>query len=138
MTSSKLQPDLLKKSSKTQEKLKKLEIMHQNAIYIYISWYKKFADFRWKNDDISRTQGVCHVIQIILDLLQVRYNSAKFHCYRICVTGFREGGGPFRPPTHPWAAPKLPILNKVKTEKSFYDEIKSIIYHIFKEFGRNK
>ena len=65
MTSSKLQPDLLKKSSKTQEKLKKLEIMYQNAIYIYISWYKKFADFRWKNDDISRTQGVCHVIQII-------------------------------------------------------------------------
>ena len=26
----------------------------------------KFADFRWKNADISRTQGVCHVIYIFL------------------------------------------------------------------------
>ena len=24
----------------------------------------KFADFRWKNTDVSRTQGVCHVIHI--------------------------------------------------------------------------
>ena len=24
----------------------------------------KFADFRWKNADVSRTQGVCHVIHI--------------------------------------------------------------------------
>ena len=24
----------------------------------------KFADFRWKNADVSRTQGVCHVIDI--------------------------------------------------------------------------
>ena len=24
----------------------------------------KFADFRWKNADVSRTQGVCHVIYI--------------------------------------------------------------------------
>ena len=25
----------------------------------------KFADFRQKNADFSRTQGVCHVIQIV-------------------------------------------------------------------------
>ena len=25
----------------------------------------KFADFRWKNADVSRIQGVCHVIHII-------------------------------------------------------------------------
>ena len=25
----------------------------------------KLADFRWKNNDVSRTQGVCQAIQII-------------------------------------------------------------------------
>ena len=24
----------------------------------------KFADFRWKKSDVSRTQGVCHVIYV--------------------------------------------------------------------------
>ena len=33
--------------------------MFQSAIYICISWY---IDFLWKNADIGRTQGVCHVI----------------------------------------------------------------------------
>ena len=51
-----------KQSLKTQEKLKELEVMYQNAIYVCISWYSKFADFSRKNSDISRTQRVCHVI----------------------------------------------------------------------------
>ena len=40
-----------------------------------------------------------------------RYNCSKFHRCRICVTDFREENlfGP-----HPWAAPKRPILNRVK------------------------
>ena len=25
----------------------------------------KFADFQWKNADVSKTQGVCHVTHII-------------------------------------------------------------------------
>ena len=25
----------------------------------------KFADFRWKNADVSKTQGMCHVILIV-------------------------------------------------------------------------
>ena len=25
----------------------------------------KFVDFRWKNADVSRTQGLCHVIHIV-------------------------------------------------------------------------
>ena len=29
----------------------------------------KFADFRSKNTDVSRTQDMCHVIYIFLDLL---------------------------------------------------------------------
>ena len=32
---------------------------------------------------------MCHVIYIILDLLKVRFNCAKFHNYRICVRGRR-------------------------------------------------
>ena len=47
-----------------------------------------------------------------LDLLQVRYNCAKFHHCWICVTDIREGG-PFCSP-NPWAAPKMPIRNRVK------------------------
>ena len=26
---------------------------------------EKLADFRWKNADISRTEGLCHVIHIV-------------------------------------------------------------------------
>ena len=50
-----------------------------------------------------------------LDLLWVRYNCAKFHHCRICVTSFREGGL-FGPPPHPWAAPKKPNLNRVNAD----------------------
>ena len=61
----------------------------------------------------SRTQGVSHVIYIIfLDLLQVRYNCVMFHHCKICVTDFTEGCLFASPP--PWAAPKRPILNRVK------------------------
>ena len=38
--------------------------MYQNAIYICILDIAKFADFRWKNADVSRNQGVCQVIHI--------------------------------------------------------------------------
>ena len=31
------------------------------AVFLDIA---KFYDFRWKNADVSRTQGVCHVIHI--------------------------------------------------------------------------
>ena len=37
--------------------------MHLNAIYPFPD-ILKIADFRWKNADVSRTQGVCHVIHI--------------------------------------------------------------------------
>ena len=51
--------------TKAQEKFKKIEIMYQNPIYMWICGFldvAKFADSRWKNADVSRTQGVCHVI----------------------------------------------------------------------------
>ena len=47
-----------------------------------------------------------------LGLLWVRYNGAKFHQCKICVTDFREWR-PFWSPPHSWAAPKRPILNRV-------------------------
>ena len=41
------------------------EIMNQNTIYIFISWYSKICWFPVKtNADVSRTYGVCHVIYI--------------------------------------------------------------------------
>ena len=43
---------------------KEIEIMYQNATYICISWYNKICWFPVKNADVSRTQGVCHVIHI--------------------------------------------------------------------------
>ena len=65
--------------------------MCQNAIYICISWYSKIFWFPTKNADVSRTEGVYHLIHIFLDLL---YNYAKFHHCRICVTDFRLYGPP--------------------------------------------
>ena len=72
--------------------------MYQNAICNVFLDITKFADFRWKNADVSRSQGVCHV----------RCNCAKFYHCRICVADLREV------PPHPWAVLKMPILNRVK------------------------
>ena len=56
-----------------------------------------------------------------LDLLWVRYNCAKFHHCRFCVTVFWAGGGLFAPPPpHSWATPKKPILNRVNKEKLYF------------------
>ena len=32
-------------------------------LYVFLA-IAKFADFRWKNADVSRTQGLCHVIHL--------------------------------------------------------------------------
>ena len=55
----------MKQLLKTQEKLKELEIMYQNqSIYVFLN-VAKFAYFRIKNADVSRIQGMCHVIYTI-------------------------------------------------------------------------
>ena len=72
----------------------------------------KFADFQWKNADVSRNQGVFHVIHIFFGFSLGKVNCAMFHQCRICVTDFREGGLFGQP--HPWAALKMPFLNRVK------------------------
>ena len=81
--------------------------MHQNRICVLLISGEKML--------ISADLKGCVTWFIhFLDPLWVRYNCAKFYHCRICMTDFREGGRLFHPPPHPWAAPKKPILNRVK------------------------
>ena len=47
----------IKKSSKTQEKLKQ-------SISVFLD-ITKFADFWWENANVNRTQGVCNMIDVL-------------------------------------------------------------------------
>ena len=67
----------------------------------------------WKNADISRTQAVCHAIHIF-------FGSSLGKVW-LCQFSF---------PLHSWAAPKMPILNRVNNivfwnhmTNSLYDKI---------------
>ena len=43
---------------------KEFEIIYQNqSISVFLD-IAKFSDFQWKNADVNRTQGVCHLIHI--------------------------------------------------------------------------
>ena len=55
----------------------------------------KLANFWLKNANISRIQGVCHMIYIFVDPLWVRCNCAKFHHCKMYVTDVL----PFCPPS---------------------------------------
>ena len=61
----------------------------------------------------TERKGCVKWFKYFLDLLWVRFNCAKFHHYRICVTDFGEGGLFTPPPLHLWAVLKKPILNRV-------------------------
>ena len=50
-----------------------------------------------------------------------------FHHCRIWVTDFREGG--VFPPSHPWAAPKKPILNTVKAIEIRTSMVSNLDFH---------
>ena len=53
----------------------------------------EFADFRWKNVAVSRTQGyVTLLTYTFLGLFWVTYDCAKFQYCRISVTNFKEVG----------------------------------------------
>ena len=60
--------------------------MYQNAIYICFSWYNQIYLFLWKNVDVSRTQGVFHMIHIFFgpSLGKVQLSQASW------ATDFRE------------------------------------------------
>ena len=97
------------KDSKKYKRFRNCLKMQSTSVFVNIT---KVADFHWKNADDSRVQGVRYVIYIFLDLLSVKYNCAKFHHCRICVTDFRKGVFLARPSV--WATPKRPILNRIR------------------------
>ena len=113
MTSSKLQPCLLKMSLKTPKKLTEFGIIYLKTIYICISWYNKKFWFSLKRSwSQQNSRDVSSDLSIFLHLPWVRYNCAEFHHSRICATDFRELL--FCPLYHPWALPKVAILNRFK------------------------
>ena len=61
---SKLLPCFLKQLLKTPKKLKEWEIIIKTQSTPSFLDVAKFADFWWKYADVSRTQGLCHVIYI--------------------------------------------------------------------------
>ena len=96
---------------KTQEKIKELEVMYQNAIYIFISWYNKICWFPVKK---------CWCQQNLGGVSRDWYIFWIFFRYSVTVPSFIIAGHvwqilgrrAFLPP-HPWAGPKMSILNKV-------------------------
>ena len=95
-----------------------VETMYKNAIYICISWYGKFADFRWKNVDVSWNQKVCHMVHIFFRTSLGKVTLASFIIVR-CVWRILGRGVffPLTPPPSPIIreeSRKKPILNRVK------------------------
>ena len=83
--------------------------MYQDTIYICISWYSKICWFPVKNVDVSKTEGVCHVIYISFgsSLGRVKVPSFIIVGYEWDILG-REGV------FAPLLPPKRPTLNWVK------------------------
>ena len=52
----------IKETFKDLKDLKELEIVNAISVFLYTTKVAKVADFRWKNADVHRTQGVFHVI----------------------------------------------------------------------------
>ena len=64
LTPLKLLPCLIKQSLKTQKKLKELKMCAKiQSVSVFLDT-AKFGGFRWKNADVSKTQGVCHMIHL--------------------------------------------------------------------------
>ena len=90
--------------------------MYQNQIYMCIFWCSKIFWFPMKKCWCQqKSRDASGDLYFFLDLPYVRYNCAKFHHCRIGVADFGDGGGCQKAPSHPWAVPKKPILNRVKT-----------------------
>ena len=94
----------IKKITKDSKKLKELEIINQNPIYMCISWCSKICWFPVKK---------CWFQQNSRDV------SRDLYIFWI-----------FKKPTpHPWAAPKTPILNRVEI-KVLWNKGYYIIYYV--------
>ena len=108
--------------------------MYQNLVYICISWYSK----TWGEKMLmpAELKGCVTWFIYFLDLLWVRYSSAKFH--NIGYVWLILGRGPFCPPSCPWAVLKRPILNRFKlqylpNELRYFVEIFYVIRHSLKQ-----
>ena len=85
-------------------------------LYLYFLIYQNLL-ISGEKSLISAEPKVCVTwFMYFLNHLLLRYECAKFHHYMMYVTDFLGRGWPFchSPPSHPWAAPKRPILNRVK------------------------
>ena len=110
----KIETKFIKTIFKDSEKLKELETMYQNAIYIRISWYSKTCWFPVKKSWIQQnSKGVSRDSYVFSIFVQLRYKCAKLHHCRICVTDFREGA--FLPSFQPWETSKRPIWKGLMT-----------------------
>ena len=84
--------------------------MYRNAVYICISWHSKIFWFPLKNADISRFQGVCHVIHMFFipkEGIAVPSFIISWYVWQIIGVGAL-----FVPPS--MSIPERPILNRVK------------------------
>ena len=100
--------------------------MHQNAIHVRISWYNKICWFPVKKCwSQQNSGGVSRDSYIIWIFVMLRYNCAKFHHCRICVTEFREGAF-LPPPIHeqPQKCPSWIGLNNTKIYRQKKKKIK--------------
>ena len=82
----------------------------------------KFTDFLWKSADVSRTQGVCHVIYMFFG----SSNWVKFHYCRIGYVWQILGRTKKDPPSV--SSPEMPILSRIK--ESFVQNSCVITLHL--------
>ena len=104
-------------------------------LWLYFLIYQTFL---WKNPDISRNQGLCHVMYIFFGLLYLRYIFAKFHHCRIYVKNSRGGLGLSAPSLISRQSRKCPswmglIMKLQETSPRCFADlfVSRLIYNIF-------
>ena len=82
-------------------------------LYLYFLIYQNFLVSGEKNSDVSKTQGVCHVTHIFF-LIFFRHGMSVPSFIIVGYVRQTLDKWAFLGPPHQWAAPKKPILNRVK------------------------
>ena len=102
--------------------------MYQNTIHICISWYSKICWFPvkkcWCQHNSTGVSRDLYIVWIFFDQGRT-VPSFIFVGYVWQILG-RSGGVWVWPSTHPWAAPKKPILNRANIFKSLTCSTKSL------------
>ena len=121
VTSSKLQPCLLKQPLKTQKLKRIMSYVSKCNLHLYF-WHNKSCWFPVKKCWCQqKSRSVWHELYICW--IYFRYKCDKLHCCRICVTDFRVGG--LLAP-HPRADTKRPILGRVKSKNKRRDKVNKV------------